>query len=457
MWLAMGIVVAVPLLFVSTAFSARFTSTSYIIDASVNNSFGGQGSSSSYKVTTSGGESIVGDGSGGSYKMGAGYIPQLDRGMRLTVQPGGLSAYYGFDEAGGSTIFDGSSNTNNGQIGTGGGRTTGKIGSGLLVNGGTTDAQVPDNAALPTGGAMTVMLWVKQVAPAANEALISQWDYTGAQPVSGAWALQTANDDATKLRFFVADAEGDFGNNYVDTYTNSWIAGTWHHVAIAYDGAKAAASRVLIFIDGVQQATTSTGTVSSNILNANAFLDIGDFHGLDRQLHGTIDEVKLYKRTLSAVEIKAEYDAQNAGNPTGVHLGTVLGGVSNTIPYDAIVQADGSNYSLTVSQDHDLTSGANTIPAVSGSIASPLSWTEGTTKGLGFTIYGTNATAIPAKWNSGAAYAAFPNSPTSFYTRTGYSAGTKDYVNMRMRLDVPATQAVASYQNTITLTGTILP
>lgn len=447
----------ISLLFVGTVSSARFTSPSYIIDASVNNTFGGQGSSVNYKATTTGGESIVGNGSGGSYKMGAGFISQLDRGFSLAVQPGGLKASYSFDEPSGLTILDGSASANSGRIGSAGGRATGKVGSGLAMNGLNTDAQIPDNTALPTGSNVTVMVWAKQSAAAVNEAFVSQWDYTGAQPVSGAWAVQTSNTDASRVRVFIAAGTADPGNNYVDTPVSSWTTGAWHHVAFTFDGTQSAASRVKVYIDGVEQTGSVTGTIPATIPDAAAALDIGDFHGLDRQLHGALDEVKLFNRTLSAAEVKAEYDAENAGNSVGVHLGSILPGASNTATMDIVTQTDAAGYSLAVSQNQNLTSGGNSIPAMSGSIASPSVWSEGSTKGLGFTLLGTNATALPAKWNSGNSYAAFPSSATSFYARTGYTSGAKDYVNMRLRVDAPSTQTPAAYQNTVTISGTIVP
>src|SRR6478672_4606995 len=77
---------------------------------------------------------------------------------------------------------------------------------------------------------------------------------------------------------------------------------------------------------------------------------------------------------------------------------------------------------------------------LSGSIASPVSWSEGSTKGLGFTLYGTNATALPGTWASGSAYAALPSTSTSFYTRSNYTGGSKDILNMRLRLDTATAQ-----------------
>jgi hypothetical protein len=207
-------------------------------------------------------------------------------------------------------------------------------------------------------------------------------------------------------------------------------------------------------VDGIQQQTCTWTPTSQN---GQPGLGASKAASWQQYFNGQIDTVKVYNRILSASEVKAEYDAQAAGNPAGVHLGAIVPGASNTTLLDAIAQTDAAGYNLSVSQNQNLTSGGNTIPAVGGSIASPSAWNEGATHGLGFTLYGTNASSVPAKWNSGNSYAAFPGASTSFYTRTGYTGGTKDYLNMRIRLDVPSTQAAASYQNTLTLTGTILP
>jgi hypothetical protein len=143
--------------------------------------------------------------------------------------------------------------------------------------------------------------------------------------------------------------------------------------------------------------------------------------------------------------------------PSTLGIGTVTPGTSATINFTASILTDAPGYTLSVSQNNNLTSGGNTIPAVSGSITSPVSWTEGTTKGLGFSLVSTNATAIPGKWSSGSAYAAFPSSSTAFYTRTGYTAGSTDTLDMRVRLDVANSQPTGSYTNTVTWIGTTTP
>ena len=144
-------------------------------------------------------------------------------------------------------------------------------------------------------------------------------------------------------------------------------------------------------------------------------------------------------------------------SPSTINLGAVTPGVSNSATVTANVITDAPDYTLAVSQNNNLQSGAYSIAAVGGSIASPTTWVEGTTKGLGFTLVSTNATAIPASWNSGNAYAAFPNTSTTFYTRDGFSGGATDTLTMRVKLDVPSSQGAATYTNTVTWVGTTTP
>lgn len=433
-WRLLVGVLIIPVFFASTAASARFTSTSYIIDASVNNSFGGQGSSTNYKTVTSGGESIIGNGAGGSYKMGAGYVAQLDRGMQLTVQPAGLLAYYPLEETVMPAVYDNSASSVNGVATGAPTSTTGKIGSALSFDGSSQYVQLGSTSSLQ-GTTITAEAWIKSSSGASTMAVVTK--------ASGFWLGVN----------FGKAAIYDWNTSTTCTAPSPSVTdGAWHHVAATLSSGVANGS--IIYVDGIQQQTCTWTPTSQN---GQPGLGASKAASWQQYFNGQIDTVKVYNRILSASEVKAEYDAQAAGNPAGVHLGAIVPGASNTTLLDAIAQTDAAGYNLSVSQNQNLTSGGNTIPAVGGSIASPASWSEGVTNGLGFTLYGTNASSVPAKWNSGNSYAAFPGASTSFYTRTGYTGGTKDYLNMRIRLDVPSTQAAASYQNTLTLTGTILP
>lgn len=456
-------VVVLSLLGLTTVASAqRFTSPGYTIDASqIGASFGGQTSGGSYEIVSTGGESIIGQGSGGSYILDSGYVAQLQNSMELSVQPSGLVAYYPLDETSGTQTRDASSNQNDGTVGADSYWTTGQVNGGLDVSNTVNGvATIADNSDLPSGAsvAMTVELWAYQDSSSADATMVSHWDYTGGTPTSGSWALQTGRTDSTRIVFFVADSATDPGSNYIETTTSSWSTGSWHHVAVTYDGSLAAADRAKVYIDGALESSTVTGTISGTLLDASSPLKIGDFVGLDRFFNGSLDEVKVYDRALGEAEIVAEYDAGLAGRTAGLSFtGDIIAGTSDTSDFDAIVRTDSFGYSLSVNQNQNLTKGGDSIPAISGTIGSPAVWSEGTTKGLGFTLFGTNATALDGKWSSGSNFAAFPGTATSVYTRTGQPQGTKDVLNLRLRLDVDSSQPSGKYTNVVTTTGTITP
>ena len=408
-----------------------FTSTSYEIDASVSGSFGGQTSSTSYKMISSGGESIIGNGSGGSYKMGQGYVAQLDKSLQLSVLPKGVLASFTLDENVGIRVYDSSLYSNDANATGTPGWVTGKLGNALSFNGSSQSISLgnPAHYQITSG---TVEAWVKSSVTTGQQVIVSK-------PSNFSLRL-----DANRLAMFDANTSTSC------TEPTTGIAdGQWHHVAMTF--VSGASNGSYLYKDGVQvQACTMTTVLNSNALQVAA--SSGSLF-----LNGSVDEVRLLDRALTAAEIKAEYDAQNAGIPTGLSLNTLTPGASQTAEFDAIVQTDAPGYDLLIHQDHDLQFGIHTIPAVSGSIGTPVSWNEGTTKGFGFTLYGANATAIPGKWSSGSAYAAVPGSTTSFYARTGYTGGGKDVLNLRFRSDVDTTQPSGFYTNMVTITGTMTP
>lgn len=417
-----------------TVYADRFSSTSYVIDASVMNTAGGSSSSSSYKLVGSSGESIIGNGASGSYKMGAGFVSQLENSLQLNVQPSGLTGHYPLDEAG-SQVYDNSSNVIDGAITASPSSVAGKIGNALSLNGSTQYAK-PGTTSSFTGTAFTLQAWIKTSNNAATMAAVSK----GSNFWLGINFGKAAIYDWTAGSTCQASSAPSLGDN------------AWHHIAATLTSG--ATNGSIIYIDGVQQQTCTWTPVAQN-----GEVGIGASKAASWQqfFTGAIDEVKVYSRVLSPEEVKAEYTGQNNGTSSGVFAGTVVPGVSTVGTYDAIVRTDTANYSLAINQNQNLTNGGNSIAPISGSIASPASWVEGTTKGLGFTLFGTNATAIDGKWNGGSSYAALPGGATTIYSRTGLGGGTPDVLNMRLRLDTPATQVPADYTNVITVTGTITP
>lgn len=455
-WVGMVVIASIVTVgYLTMAASALIlTSPNYMLDGNAGGSFGGQLSSTNYNMTSIGGEAVVGQGQSASYIIDQ-QPTSAPSTMQLSVQPSGLVAYYPLDESTGTTTSDASRYQHNGTLnGAATWNASGKIGSAVNMNG-TTDSAgtgavlVPNNANLPTGSAMTVELWANQSQWVTNQAFASQWNYS----TSGSWAVQTGASN--NLRVYIAGSQTDTGTNYVDTTSGTWNSfNTWRHIVMTFDGTQAAANRVKVYIDGTQAGTAMTGTIPASLQTSTGSFSIGSFPGLGRALTGSVDQVKLFNRALSAGEVSAEYAAQNAGVPTGLTLGTIVSG-STTSSLDMAVRTTAGAYTIAVNQDHDLQSGSNMIPAITGTIASPAAWVEGTTRGLGLTL--TGAPTLDSKWGSGANYAAVPAASTTIFTNASHGNGVVDVLNLQLRAGTATTQPVGSYANTITYTGTTTP
>jgi hypothetical protein len=94
--------------------------------------------------------------------------------------------------------------------------------------------------------------------------------------------------------------------NVVNSYSVASITNTdWHHVAVTKSG-----STVVFYVDGVAYAHPSFG--SSFTFSTQAAIGArGD--NLAASFFGSMDELAIYNRALSAVEIQAIYNASSAG------------------------------------------------------------------------------------------------------------------------------------------------
>lgn len=430
-----------------------YISTTYKINGEIGVSSGGDSASSfTYKLTSTMGESIVGQGSGGSYKLDVGYIAQLSNSLSVAVQPTGLIAYLPLDAgvSDKSPVFNAANSAITTVHSTAGATSiVGKVGNALQFNGTTQyidDTPSDASAYNPvTNTAGTVELWFKVASAGATDQFFASRE-------GGCMGWQMAMTSTGQIRAQVASTPSSCGSAVYtavlspSTYANN----AWHHAAMTVNRST---STLKLYIDGAVVASTNTIPVSNPA--AGGTLKIAADFANANMLTGSLDEIKILTRDLRPDDINAEYTASNAGTPSGLSLGSITPGVSNTTTADIMVQADTGKYSLAINQNNDLKSGSYTIAAVSANIAVPGVWTEGTTKGFGFTL--TTAPSLDVKWASGAKYAALPGSSTTFYSRTGGGASVLDTLKMQFRSDVATTQPTGGYTNIVTVTGTITP
>jgi hypothetical protein len=138
---------------------------------------------------------------------------------------------------------------------------------------------------------------------------------------STGWLFQGYSDSGRI--FFGIGAGGPAINNFpLATSTTDVLDGQWHHVAGTWDGAL-----LRLFVDGGQQDQATLTTPFNNTRPVNLGFSWGG-GSAQRFYRGKVDELALYARALTPVEITALYAAQAYKlSPPPLSVSTVTGGV----------------------------------------------------------------------------------------------------------------------------------
>jgi len=217
-------------------------------------------------------------------------------GMSVT---NGLVAWYKFDEGSGTTANDSSGQGNHGTLTNGPSWVSGVLGSALHF-GGTNDAVVvPDSNSLDlTNVTIAAWMWVEDNTPSVYIGLASKgggWGYNGYQLMMNIYGGTRWEVDG------------------VGMYGNVLATGRWQHVASTWDG-----TTKRVYLDGVLDTSETGGSLTANSLP----LGIGRILTpvTEESLVGSLDDVRIYNRALSADEIR---DLQQLGATT--YLADALG------------------------------------------------------------------------------------------------------------------------------------
>ncbi len=215
----------------------------------------------------------------------------------LTVQPStqtaGLAAAYAFDEGSGPTVRDTSTNGNTGQIQDAIWFSTGRFGKSLYFNGTSSYVDLGNPPSLQTTGSMSWSAWVYATGnPPDDGQIVAHSNY-----VAG-WQFKTTSD--TGVRTFGVSVTGASGSR-TQRYSKTVLAlNKWYYVAGVYN---AAAKTLNIYVNGVLDDGVLRGTVPASQMLSNSNTMIGRRDG-GYFFKGLIDNVRVYKRPLTAAEIQ---------------------------------------------------------------------------------------------------------------------------------------------------------
>jgi len=200
-----------------------------------------------------------------------------------------------FDENSGSVAYDGGTYRNNGTI-SGAVWSAGKSGSGLQFDGVDDVVTIPNSASLNFTGPFSMEVWIKPSAVQSNlypKVIAKQNHYV--------FHLTQTFPSSVVLNLFNASGLQQTGSN-----ENAIASGVWNHVVLVYNG-----SYVSMYVNGTQ-LTTNNRLITSLAPTSEDSIGIGRYSSSTTPFNGSIDEVGLYNRTLSAAEVLAHYNAGKA-------------------------------------------------------------------------------------------------------------------------------------------------
>jgi hypothetical protein len=203
----------------------------------------------------------------------------------------GLVAAYSFNEAAGTSALDASGRNNVGTLAGGARRSVqGRHGGAITFDGVDDMVNVADSASLDLTTGMTIEAWVRPTALSGWRTVIMKEN-----PGGLAYVLY-GHDNAPKPSTYVRIAGRSSSNG-----TGGSAAlplNTWTHLAATYDGAA-----VRLYVNGVE---AGNAPVSGSLVTSTLPLRIGGNAVWGEFFSGLIDEVRIYNRALTAVQIRAD-------------------------------------------------------------------------------------------------------------------------------------------------------
>lgn len=232
---------------------------------------------------------------------------------------GSQVAYWKLDEGYGTTANDSSINSNSLTLSGANWTNAGKFGKAWDGNGSRYLSRVDDvDFDFTATDDFAYSMWFKSDSasnPGATEYLIDK------ESTSAGYALY-ANTDGTIC--FGIDDDTTWGPDIASCTTADYYDGTWHHIAGVRD--YSGTDKTYIYIDGLLKDSDSDSTTAT-LANSDS-LTVGDRNATDDgdEFTGNLDEIKVYRGTLTASTIKIDYNR-------GASL--VFGAVGNNSNYAA--------------------------------------------------------------------------------------------------------------------------
>lgn len=233
----------------------------------------------------------------------------MDNFSNLYKNEAELRGVWHFDERLGATINDSSGYNNNGKI-AGPEWNEGRYGYGAEMTGMDGYIQVMNSSSLNTGSKVSIEAWVKPKSVNDCDWIVGKKEGNWA---SKGYALQMCNSNNLRL----------LGSGGIIATSTSWVwDNNWHHIVGVING-----STGKIYKDGVEVTLSSS---VSPLISSTANLKIGNRENA-AYFNGIVDDVKIYNRDLTSIEIAEHYSGlykDESGLVESLHFDEAFGSMS---------------------------------------------------------------------------------------------------------------------------------
>lgn len=219
----------------------------------------------------------------------------------------GLVGYWTFDgnDTGEFKTTDKSGNKNHGTLTNGPAKTEGKLGQALSFDGVNDYVDAGNNSNMRFTSNFSVSLWVNPSTAGSGGQVIGKW----ASDNTKGWAIDVGYYHTNEVTIAFRN---NSGGDYWSAYSATTIpAKSWTHIAMYYPGNGSAPT---LWINGQLQTLTTylvLGNGLSGIVDSGENLTIGRSHMFTETSYiyfsGSVDDVRIYNRALSASEILRLY------------------------------------------------------------------------------------------------------------------------------------------------------
>jgi hypothetical protein len=208
----------------------------------------------------------------------------------------GLVLSFHFNEGSGTVAYDSSGNGNNGNLVNGPTWVDGKFGKALSFDGSDDWVYMSEMKIAPLSYTISAWIFRRGVGSTCCDVIVAK---DGRTPGTGSWVIHFSVDPSNRLRLHNYNTNGQ---SQIFS-TNTITLNSWYHVAVIYD---ASSQTARFCINGNCEAPVSHSPINGGF-DQPWVIGTGD---PAEKFNGIIDEVRIYNRALSDVEIQALYQAK---------------------------------------------------------------------------------------------------------------------------------------------------